>query len=108
VSLCVEDPQSPGSFLGQNAWQARAIREKCKQAQLRLCRETVGYEQSTLGRVIQRRIVLELMARRAEVERHYARLVGIEAFSLDEKAEEAQRQITRGEVWVPPFARSRP
>jgi DNA polymerase sigma len=108
VSLCVEDPQSPGSFLGQNASQAGVIREKCRQATHRLSRNPIGYEQSTLGRVIEPSVVLELMTRRAQVEMSYTRLCGIEAFSLDQKAEEAERQVTRGVVLVPPFERSRP
>jgi DNA polymerase sigma len=108
MSLCVEDPQSPGSFLGENAWQARVIHGKFKQAQLRLCRETVEYEQSIFGRVVQHRIVEELMAKRAEMQRHYAGPVGIEALPLDKKDEKPERQVTRGEVWVAPFARMRP
>jgi non-canonical poly(A) RNA polymerase PAPD5/7 len=108
VSLCIEDPQSPGLFLGQNAWQAKALRKKCKQAHLRLSRETVGYEQSMLGRVIQPKTVRELMARRAKIERYYAGIVRVESFSLDEKKEQPKREPVRGEVWVSPFAPSKP
>jgi non-canonical poly(A) RNA polymerase PAPD5/7 len=87
VCLCVEDPQLPGQFLGENCYQCLTFRTKCHQAHQRLMRGGVRDEQSLLLRVIQRPDII--LKRRAELSKQYQSLLGnaVESFALSNKEE---------------------
>jgi hypothetical protein len=109
VSLCIEDPQLPGSFLGENARQSRVFREKCDATYRTLKREMIGCEQSILGRVVQPQVLAVLITRRQEIQRHYQRLVGIESFGLriqEPDRTQPRNEITQGVINVTPFAQN--
>lgn len=52
LTLCVEDPQNPGSFLGENAFNCHIFREKCYQAFRSLTVKLKPDEESILARII--------------------------------------------------------
>jgi hypothetical protein len=82
-TLCIEDPQVPGSFLGGNAWLAPVFREKCFRAAAQLKERTgFGYEQSMLGRVVFEISVKAVLARRTKDLMAYNRLWPIDCFPI--------------------------
>ena len=52
VCLSIEDPQIPGNFLGENAFNTYTFRQKCSDGYLKLISSKSFYEQSLLNRLI--------------------------------------------------------
>jgi non-canonical poly(A) RNA polymerase PAPD5/7 len=91
VRLCIEDPQIPGKYLGENSSKCPEFKAKCRVAYENLMSEGRPNEQSMLLRIITRPDVL--IRRKDELARHYATLAGkaIESFSLEDD-ERARRR----------------
>lgn len=51
-TLCIQDPQNFGLFLGENSYQCKRLRDECHTAFLKLYRKKIGNEQSILSRLI--------------------------------------------------------
>ncbi|OHS94114.1 PAP/25A associated domain containing protein [Tritrichomonas foetus] len=73
INICVEDPQIPGNFLGENAFESGTFRSRCYGAYNRLQRPSTG-EQSLLLRVINRPDWI--IKHRAELKKHINTLNG--------------------------------
>lgn len=52
ISISIEDPQIPGNFLGENAYNTPIFRMKCSDAYLKLIMNKSFYEQSLLNRIV--------------------------------------------------------
>jgi non-canonical poly(A) RNA polymerase PAPD5/7 len=79
----IEDPQSPGRFLGENAFQALAFRKRCRKAYQRLLFSGHSQSQSLLLRII--KLPYSIIQRRHEINAQYQSLFSnpIESFSLE-------------------------
>jgi hypothetical protein len=100
--ICVEDPQVPGSFLGENAWRAALFMEKYRSTALCVKRDVIGHEQSILARVFQGATGAAITARREKVREVYQQLMPIECLRI-----EGDEQLSSKEERKPMFRRSR-
>ena len=82
MCLCIEDPQVPGRFLGENCYECVKFRSKCHISYKKLMSEGIVDEQSILLRVISK--PEWIMRKRDELAKQYQALLGnaIECFSL--------------------------
>lgn len=92
LNISVEDPQNPGSFIGENAFEIQTFREKCNNAYRRLMKSGNSYEQSLLLRILNRPDWS--MKYRAEIGRQYQTLLGniVESFSLNFEEEKKKNK----------------
>ena len=105
-SLCIEDPQNHGVFLGGNAYRCVELRERCESAFRVLSRKPIFNEQSILLRIVKTDYTARMSRRKEEMEAFYQRLVGIEFFALGDKdAKENEKLAHPTEVRISPFSR---
>jgi hypothetical protein len=78
--LCVENPQLPGSFVGQKAWQREMFHEKCDRTAVVL-RKTQS-SQSIIGEAIRPPELQVILARWAVLAVAYDRILPVECFPL--------------------------
>lgn len=106
-SLCIEDPQNRGVFLGGNAYRCLELRERCEGAFRVLSRKPIFDEQSMLLRVVKTEFTAKMARRKEELEGSYQKLIGIECLPLWDQRENPKRERPRhpGEVRVSPFSR---
>ncbi|KAH0790663.1 Nucleotidyltransferase domain containing protein [Histomonas meleagridis] len=92
INLCIEDPQLPGNFLGENSFKCDEFRNRCHRAFNNMMKVSPHYEQSMLLRIITRPDWL--IARRAEMKKQYQALLGNAVESIPLFAENSE------EGWV--------
>lgn len=74
MCLCIEDPQIPGQFLGENCYECGKFRNACYRAFRALMSEAEVGEQSMISRILN---PLEWVSRRREqVKAHYQSVLG--------------------------------
>lgn len=95
IALCIEDPQNPGAFLGENCFRCYEFRKYCYSSFSKLMRESTSYQQSILLRIIER--PNWLINYRSDLLKQYQTLVGnpTESIPLIQPKEEHNRQRQR-------------
>ena len=91
VCLCIEDPQIPGRFLGENCYECCTFRSKCHVSYKRVMSDGPVDEQSMLLRVISK--PEWIIRKRDELSKQYQALLGnaVECFSLAMDEEDMRR-----------------
>lgn len=91
ICLCIEDPQVPGRFLGENCYECFKFRSKCHMSFKKLQTDGPVDEQSILLRVISK--PEWIIRKRDELRKQYQALLGnaIECFSLAMDDDDARR-----------------
>ena len=96
VCLCIEDPQIPGRFLGENCYECFTFRSKCHLSFKRVMSDGPVDEQSMLLRVISK--PEWIIRKRDELSKQYQALLGnaVECFSLAMDEEDMRRANNKG------------
>lgn len=106
IALCIEDPQNPGAFLGENCFRCYDFRKICYAAWSKLTRESTTFQQSMLLRIIEK--PKWLINYRSDLLKQYQTLVGspTESIPLIQVNEERRERRSGGSDRYRPPPRS--